>query len=201
MGADAETHSQTFCAEDLNPSPRISGNPAEEQSEHKSQGAWRAPGQGPLRQLSQARMSSQRLKQQAQGLLWAAPGRMCCSHSLSVFMEILTVRTSGSLTLLPAPRIRSPLWVAIWVDVSRVLLLHLNCILFCHVCSLPLSSLLISSERQKRSGSRGERRGRRARNYNQDILYEKRICFQLKKIFQETNGCRIAGELSKESSD
>lgn len=58
-----------------NPSHQSSGDPMEEEAESKEPEGMEAPGeQVSLNQLSKAHMSSQKLKQQGQGLHPSAPG-------------------------------------------------------------------------------------------------------------------------------
>ena len=58
-------------------------------------------GTGPLNQLIKAHMSSQRKKQQTQGLSGSAPGSLCIYYSfqLSIYTRLLSVWMSGSLIL------------------------------------------------------------------------------------------------------
>lgn len=75
------------------------------QKEHTSQRGWKTLGeQGPLNQQSKAHRSSQRLKQQTWDLHESALGPLYLDYScqLSIFMEFLTVRMSGTLTRGPA---------------------------------------------------------------------------------------------------
>lgn len=76
---------------------RIRGN-----GEHQEDKGTRS-----LNQLCKAHANSKRLNQHTQGLYESATGPQCIHYSnyLSIFVKFLSMRTSGSLTLVSAPRI------------------------------------------------------------------------------------------------
>ena len=74
-------------------------------------------------------MNSQSLRQHAQGLHGAAPGHLCVYNGFqfSVLMGFLSVRMSGSLTVVPSLGLFSSCWFALFntnVVVSVFILLH-----------------------------------------------------------------------------
>lgn len=74
-------------------------------------------------------MNSQSLRQHAQGLDGAAPGHLCVYNGFqfSVLMGFLSVRMSGSLTVVPSLGLFSSCWFALFntnVVVSVFILLH-----------------------------------------------------------------------------
>lgn len=85
----------------------------------------------------------------------------------------------SSLTLVLALGTLSSCW-AVLSNFNMTVFVSSYPVLSCLI--LPLKSLFFSNETQKRSGSRGEGRGRTGRNRamrncNQDILHEKIIYF------------------------
>ena len=89
-----------------NPSLQSSGDPIEVVVQ-KDQSRWKTPGeQGSLNQSNKAHMNSQRVMQKAWDLQGSVSGplRIYCSFQLSIFMEFLSVWTSGTLILVPALR-------------------------------------------------------------------------------------------------
>lgn len=110
---------------------------------------------------------------------------MYYNYYFSIFMGLLTVRISGSLTLMPT--LGNLFLLMGWVSNSNMLAFGSSSyIVFCGVWLLPLRSLFHSNEREKGSGSREE--GRWGRNWKckekinyQHILFKKRILFSLKE--------------------
>lgn len=129
-------------------------------------------------------MSSQRLTQQTQGLHWSTPGfhKGYCSNQLCIFMGFLTVRTSGSLILVPA------LWTlsSCWFTVSNFNMIGFAfCCILCYFIMLGCYLLETCSFLMRhRKGSQLGREGRkeelgtawsRGRGNYQDILYQKKV--------------------------
>lgn len=138
----------------------------------KSQTRWRTP------LLSKGHKKAQILRQQAQGLLW-----ICYSFLFSVLVGFMSMRMSGALILMPfgGGAFGFPL-ILFNSHVGIFTLFHYT--LFCHIFILSFRSLFFSNEKQKGNGSEWQgkwgrnRQTRRRGSCNQDILYEKEICFQ-----------------------
>lgn len=148
--AYAERKSQNWMS---NTSPQISGNSMEEEAENKNQTAQkRAREQSPLNQLSMVHMRSQRLNHKHMDLHQVLCLYIKAINYLCIFMGDLTMRTSESMTLLPA------LGTLLFLLACHVLIQYYNFvsfdyILFCHSWLLCLGKLYFSKKRQNRSGS------------------------------------------------
>jgi hypothetical protein len=83
-----------------------------------------------------AHMSSQRLRQQTQGLHGSASGPpyMHDGFQFSVFMRVLSVQMSGPLILVPSLAIFSFCWFVL--SNSNVLGFFFNLFLFCFIITL-----------------------------------------------------------------
>lgn len=96
-------------------------------------------------------------------------------------MVLLNVRTSEPLIIVP---VLGTFFLGMYVTV--MLVFASSYVLFCHVWFSFLRSLLFSNERQNKSEPGWEEREKELGevekgDYNQDILYNKRIYLQLKK--------------------
>lgn len=114
-------------------------------------------GHGPLNQLNKVHMDSQRWKQEVQGLQGSTPSHLHHIIAISsVFNELLTMRTSAFLTLVPALETLSP--ILFCLTLTWKFLFHFIMFYFCHVWLLPLGRMFFSNKRQKGSRWRWERR-------------------------------------------
>lgn len=111
MGTDAKTYTQRICRErestwdsSINSLPSEFREPCIK-GEKSIRARWMEDTSRirPSNQFSQVKVNSQRLKQQAQGLHGSARGPLHTYYSfkLSLIMGLLSVRTKGSLILVP----------------------------------------------------------------------------------------------------